>query len=153
MSIGLYDGHRSLSSRASVPEPPTASLVVHLHRNTQSCLASFSGSLTDSIQVTIDGLADLFAGEESVILDLSRADVADNVGCPRSPRPIGSGASGGSQNDPVDMIHLQSLPVTVYPKELVGPARPAQPGLVDLPFGGLTWRPVRGADPTGRFGC
>jgi anti-anti-sigma regulatory factor len=80
MSIGLYDEQASLLSRASVPEPPTASLVVHFHRNAQSCVASFSGSLTDSTQVTIDGLADLFAGEESVILDLSRADVADNVG-------------------------------------------------------------------------
>jgi hypothetical protein len=82
MSIGLYNDrrNRSLSFRASGPEPPTVPLVVRLYRNAQSCIASFSGSLTDSTQVTIDGLAGLFAGEESVILDLSRADVADDVG-------------------------------------------------------------------------
>jgi STAS domain-containing protein len=81
MSIGLYErDHKSLSSRDSEPEPPTASLVVHLRRNAHSCIASFYGSLTNSTQVTIDGLAGLFAGEESVILDLSRVDVVDEVG-------------------------------------------------------------------------
>jgi hypothetical protein len=81
MSFALYErDDKSLSSPTSEPEPPTASLVVHLRRNAHSCIASFNGSLTNWTQVTIEGLAGLFAGEESVVLDLSRVDVVDEIG-------------------------------------------------------------------------
>jgi hypothetical protein len=71
-------------SQASFPPIATesliTSLVVSLRRNAEHCTATFSGSLAESTQATIDGIADLIAGEESVILDFSRAEVADQGG-------------------------------------------------------------------------
>jgi anti-anti-sigma regulatory factor len=81
MSVGVQNG---IQGSASIPSsetaPPIASLVVHLHRDAQQCTASFGGSLTDTTRVTIDGLADLLTGEESVVLDLSRIDEVDKHG-------------------------------------------------------------------------
>ena len=81
MSTGVQDRHDgSRSLQASETAPPIASLVVRLHRDANNCTASFSGSLTATTRLTIDGLADLLAGEESVVLDFSRIDVVDNHG-------------------------------------------------------------------------
>ena len=57
-----------------------ASLVVHLHHEGPRCIASFSGTMTTATRGTIDGVADLIAGEETVVIDLSRADVIDHGG-------------------------------------------------------------------------
>jgi MFS superfamily sulfate permease-like transporter len=73
-------GGRSLSPLAGKTQPAIASLVVHLHRDEQRCIASFSGSLAGTTGVTIDGVADLISGEESVLLDFSRADLVDQGG-------------------------------------------------------------------------
>ena len=54
--------------------------MVRLHRDANNCTPSFSGSLIDITRVTIDGLADLLTGEESVVFDFSRTDVVDNHG-------------------------------------------------------------------------
>jgi anti-anti-sigma regulatory factor len=59
---------------------PIASLVVYLHHEGCSCIASFSGALTATTRPTIDGVADLVADEESVVLDFSRVDVIDEAG-------------------------------------------------------------------------
>jgi anti-anti-sigma regulatory factor len=81
MSVGVQNG---IQGSASIPISetalPIASLVVHLHRDAQHCTASFSGSLTETTRITIDGLADLLTGEESVVLDLSRIDEVDKHG-------------------------------------------------------------------------
>lgn len=61
-------------------EPQTPSLVVSLRRETHRCIASFSGALTARTRATIDGVADLIAGERSVVLDLSRVDAVDAGG-------------------------------------------------------------------------
>jgi hypothetical protein len=71
---------RSLAFRASQTEPPIASLVVYLRSAAERCIASFIGSLTDTTRVTFDGVADLIAGERSVVLDFSRVDEVDNGG-------------------------------------------------------------------------
>jgi anti-anti-sigma regulatory factor len=65
---------------AAIADPNATSLVVHLHRDADLCTASFDGSLTNTTRLTIEGLVDLLAGEESVILDLSKVDVIDNDG-------------------------------------------------------------------------
>jgi MFS superfamily sulfate permease-like transporter len=70
----------SLTSLASPIDPPIESLVVYLHREAQRCIALFSGALTAATRGTIDGVADLLAGERSVILDLSRIDFIDAGG-------------------------------------------------------------------------
>jgi anti-anti-sigma regulatory factor len=57
-----------------------ASLVVRLHRDARNCTASFRGSVTETTRTTINGLADLLAGEESVVLDLRRIEVIDRHG-------------------------------------------------------------------------
>jgi anti-anti-sigma regulatory factor len=81
MSIVVpHRGGRSGSPLAGRTQPAIASLVVHLHRDVQACIASFSGSLSGTTGVTIDGIADLISGEESVLLDFSRADVVDQGG-------------------------------------------------------------------------
>jgi anti-anti-sigma regulatory factor len=81
MSIVVpHRGGRSVSSLARKAQPAIASLVVHLHRDAQRCIASFSGSLAATTGVTIDGIADLISGEGSVLLDFSRADVVDQGG-------------------------------------------------------------------------
>lgn len=81
MSIDVnYQPESPPTSSALASDSPITSLVVSLHRNAESCTATFSGSLAESTQATIDGIADLIAGEESVILDFSRADVADQGG-------------------------------------------------------------------------
>jgi anti-anti-sigma regulatory factor len=72
--------HEPLSSVVGESEPPTPSLVVYLHREAQRCIASFSGALTSATRATIDGVADLIAGERSVVLDFSRVDVVDAGG-------------------------------------------------------------------------
>jgi len=54
--------------------------VVYLHREAQRCIASFSGALTAATRGTIDGVADLLAGERSVTLDLSGVDFIDAGG-------------------------------------------------------------------------
>jgi anti-anti-sigma regulatory factor len=72
--------HERLSSAVTESEPPIASLVVYLHREAQRCIASFSGALTAGTRATIDGVADLIAGERSVLLDFSRVDVIDAGG-------------------------------------------------------------------------
>jgi anti-anti-sigma regulatory factor len=76
------DGRRDepfTSSDAQI-DAPIGSLVVYLHREAQRCIASFSGALTAATRGTIDGVADLLAGEQSVILDLSRVDFMDAGG-------------------------------------------------------------------------
>jgi hypothetical protein len=70
----------SASIRASESATPAASLVVHLHRDANNCTASFTGSLTETTRITIDGLADLLAGEGSVVLDLCGIDAVDKHG-------------------------------------------------------------------------
>ena len=69
-----------LTSSSSRIDPPIEALVVYLHREAQRCIASFSGALTAATRGTIDGVADLLAGERSVILDLSRVDFIDAGG-------------------------------------------------------------------------
>lgn len=64
----------------TIADPDAASLVVYLHRDADHCTASFDGSLTNTARVTIEGLVDLLAGEESVVLDFSRIDMVDNDG-------------------------------------------------------------------------
>jgi anti-anti-sigma regulatory factor len=61
-------------------ETPIAALLVYLHREAHRCIASFSGALTSATRATVDGVADLLAGEQSVVLDLSRVDVIDAGG-------------------------------------------------------------------------
>lgn len=73
-----HDG--ALSSPNSETEPQLDSLVVYLHLEEESCIASFTGALTIKTRATIDGVADLIAGEKSVVLDLSRLDVVDKGG-------------------------------------------------------------------------
>jgi anti-anti-sigma regulatory factor len=81
MSTGVQDRHDgSPSLQPSETARPIASLVVRLHRDVNSCTASFSGALTATTRITIDGLAELLAGEESVVLDFSRIDVVDKHG-------------------------------------------------------------------------
>ncbi len=81
MSRMVHDGrNESLFSSASETEAPIASLVVYLHREAYRCIASFSGALTAATRATIDGVADLLAGEQSVVLDFSRVDVTDEGG-------------------------------------------------------------------------
>ena len=81
MSVGVHEGNQG---SASIPNSETAltiaSLVVRLHRDANQCTASFSGSLTDTTRITLDGLAELLTGEQSVVLDLSRIDAVDNHG-------------------------------------------------------------------------
>ena len=67
-------------SSASETEAPIASLVVYLHREAHRCIASFSGALTAATRATIDGVADLLAGEQLVVFDFSRVDVIDTGG-------------------------------------------------------------------------
>jgi anti-anti-sigma regulatory factor len=69
-----------MTSSASHFDAPIESLVVYLHREAQRCIASFSGALTAATRGTIDGVADLLAGEQSVILDFSRVDFIDAGG-------------------------------------------------------------------------
>jgi anti-anti-sigma regulatory factor len=69
-----------LTSSASQIDPPIESLVVYLHREAQRCIASFTGVLTAATRGTIDGVADLLAGEQSVVLDFSRVDFIDAGG-------------------------------------------------------------------------
>jgi anti-anti-sigma regulatory factor len=78
MSVGVHNrNQQSASNPPSETALPTGSLVVRLRRDAKQCIASFSGSLTDTTRTTMDGLADLLAGEESVVLDLSRIDAVD----------------------------------------------------------------------------
>jgi ABC-type transporter Mla MlaB component len=81
MSVGV---HNRKQGSASIPTsdavPPIASLVVRLHHDGRQCTASFNGSLTGTTRTTIDGLADLLTGEESVVLDLSRIVAVDKHG-------------------------------------------------------------------------
>jgi len=72
--------HEPLSSAVTGSEPPIASLVDYLHREAQMCIASFSEALTAGTRATVDGVADLIAGERSVLLDFSRVDVVDAGG-------------------------------------------------------------------------
>src|ERR1700677_608068 len=69
-----------MTSSASHFDPPIESLGVYLHPEAQRCIASFSGALTAAPRGTIDGVADLLAGEQSVILDFSRVDFIDAGG-------------------------------------------------------------------------
>lgn len=71
---------RSLSYQASETEPLRGSLLVYLHHQEQICIASFRGALSTATRTTVDGIADLIAGEGSVVLDFSRADVVDDGG-------------------------------------------------------------------------
>ena len=81
MSVGVHNrNQRSPSIPQSETALKIASLVVRLHRDADQCTASFSGSLTDTTRMTLDGLADLLTGEQSVVLDLSRIDAVDNYG-------------------------------------------------------------------------
>lgn len=81
MSRRVHDPRdASAFSQTSETEPPIASLVVHLRREAHRCIASFSGALTAATRTTIDGVADLIAGEESVVFDFSRIDVVDAGG-------------------------------------------------------------------------
>jgi len=64
-----------LGSRQSV-----TSLLVHLRHDVSRCVASFSGSITDATRITIDGVANLIAGEQFVILDFSLVDEVDSSG-------------------------------------------------------------------------
>lgn len=68
---------RTPARRASEMELPTPSLVVYLHRQANSCIASFSGALSIATQNTINGIAELIVGEISVLLDFSQVDMVD----------------------------------------------------------------------------
>ena len=81
MSVDARDRHdESPPPRALETAPPIASLVVRLHHDANRSTASFGGSLTETTRLTIDGLADLLAGEASVVLEFSRIDVVDEHG-------------------------------------------------------------------------
>jgi anti-anti-sigma regulatory factor len=81
MTGGMHDRYgATLSRRATAAEPSIASLVVRLHHQGHSCIASFSGALTATTRATIDGVANLVNGETAVVLDFSRVDVVDDVG-------------------------------------------------------------------------
>jgi hypothetical protein len=81
LSPTLHDRrHEPQRSSISGTEAPIASLVVYLHREAHRCIASFSGALTAATRATIDGVADLLAGEQLVVLDFSRVDVIDAGG-------------------------------------------------------------------------
>jgi hypothetical protein len=80
LDTGRDRDNKSPSFSTFAPEPPGAPLVVHMHRDAQSCIASFSGSLSDTTRVTIDGVADLIAGERTVVLDFSRVDEVEKGG-------------------------------------------------------------------------
>lgn len=71
---------RQKTSQLLEPNPSVTSLLVHLRRDVHSCVASFSGSITGETRVTIDGIANLVAGEQSVVLDFSRVDEIDSNG-------------------------------------------------------------------------
>lgn len=73
-----YDGPLPLASQTK--PLPIASLLVYLQHDAQNCIASFIGALTTATRATIDGVADLIAGEPLVVLDLSRIEVVDEGG-------------------------------------------------------------------------
>jgi drug/metabolite transporter (DMT)-like permease len=81
MSDSMQSGRGDvLSSEASEAEQSIASLVVYLHHRGQSCVASFNGALTVATRATIEGVANVIAGENEVLLDFSRVDGVDEVG-------------------------------------------------------------------------
>lgn len=67
-------------SAMSRPKESVTSLLVYLRHDVHSCTASFIGSITGTTRVTIDGVADLIAGERSVTLDFSGVDAIDTSG-------------------------------------------------------------------------
>jgi hypothetical protein len=70
----------SMSSPASKADPlPNGSVVVYLRPNTQNGIATFAGALINAARMTLD-IAGSIAGEESVILDLSRVDLQHEGG-------------------------------------------------------------------------
>jgi anti-anti-sigma regulatory factor len=108
MSVDVQNGDQaSASVSSSEVAPPVATLVVRLHRDATRCTASFSGSLTDATRITIDGLADLLAGEESVVFDLSRIDAVDKLGTDALEALIRAVRAFGSQ------VLIVSIPVDV----------------------------------------
>jgi anti-anti-sigma regulatory factor len=68
------------SSELSEPKQSATTLLVQLQHDVSSCIAFFSGSITDATRTTIDGVADLLAGEQSVVLDFSRVEEIDSSG-------------------------------------------------------------------------
>jgi hypothetical protein len=81
MTLAIHNRkERSLSRQRSESEQGIASLVVRLYRDERSCIAYFSGALTEKTRATIDGIADLIVGEVSLVFDFSRIDVVDRGG-------------------------------------------------------------------------
>jgi anti-anti-sigma regulatory factor len=81
MAGAMHDRYgETPSRRATARDPATASLLVYLHHQGHRCVASFSGALTAATRSTVDGIANLIAGEESIVLDLSRVAVVDEDG-------------------------------------------------------------------------
>jgi anti-anti-sigma regulatory factor len=86
-SICIEMARKTDDQRDGSPSPPASetqlscdSLVVHLHRESHGCIASFSGELTATTRMTIEGVAGLIAGEPSVVLDFSRVTLVDEDG-------------------------------------------------------------------------
>jgi anti-anti-sigma regulatory factor len=67
-------------STGSRPKGTVTSLLVYLRQDVHGCIASFIGSITATTRVTIDGVADLIIGEQSVALDFSGIDAIDTSG-------------------------------------------------------------------------
>ena len=70
--------------------------MAYLHRDANSCIASFIGGLTVTTRNTIDGIADLISGEAAVVLDFSRVDLVDIGGARAAARMIRAILLGGS---------------------------------------------------------
>jgi hypothetical protein len=81
MTGAVHERHdKTKVSLDSETDPPSSALVVCLRHEDRTCIASFSGAITDKTRATIDGVTDLIAGEESVVLDFSRVDVIGKGG-------------------------------------------------------------------------
>ena len=82
MSRTVHDRLNGVPCPRSAETKPqsAASLLVYIRHDAGHCIVSFIGSLTSTTRATIDGVADLISGEESVVLDLSRVEVVDEWG-------------------------------------------------------------------------
>jgi anti-anti-sigma regulatory factor len=81
MSSASHERHDiSLYSSTAEIEPSPDSLVVHLRLKERTCIVSFSGAITDRTRLTLDGVAELIAGEDWVVLDFSRIDLVNRTG-------------------------------------------------------------------------
>jgi hypothetical protein len=96
LAAGQYGHCRPWARQASETGSPPTALLAYLHRDANSCIASFIGGLTVTTRNAIDGVADLIIGEAAVVLDFSRVDLVDIGGARAAARMIRAILLGGS---------------------------------------------------------